>query len=151
MPADASQVAGAEQEGVEVLPRHRVLRRLAEGVEVVDVRPRRPGARDPGDFVPVAGSERVLPADQVVVAIGQQVDRGLLAADDVEIAWANGFLLADAETGRTSHPRVFAGGDVTTGGRTVTDAIARASAPPGPSMDSCAGAGRRTGVPRRRS
>ncbi len=125
MPALASQVTGAEEEGVEVLPRARIARLLGKGVEVVSVRPRRAGAKDPSDFEDVPGSERVVEADQVVVAIGQAPDASIVSEGDVELRWAGGFLVADEETGATSHPKVFAGGDVTAGRHTVTDAIAK--------------------------
>ena len=63
-------------------------------------------------------------AHLVVAAIGQEPDLGCLSDDGVQLAkTADGLLDADAETGGTSHPRIFAGGDVTAGHRTVTEAM----------------------------
>jgi dihydropyrimidine dehydrogenase (NAD+) subunit PreT len=60
--------------------------------------------------VPVPGSEHVVPADTVVLAIGQTRRTALL--DAFGIAHENGIALVD-ETMRTSNPRVWAAGDAT--------------------------------------
>ncbi len=57
---------------------------------------------------PVPGSEFVLPADQVIKAIGQERLQALF--DGFGIESVNGYVKVDEEL-RTSHPQVFAAGD----------------------------------------
>jgi dihydropyrimidine dehydrogenase (NAD+) subunit PreT len=76
-----------------------------------------------GSLNKVPGSAFVLPCDMVIPAIGQgslleflQATRG--------IDFEKGCVRVDGETGRTSNPRYFAGGDCANGGREVVDAVA---------------------------
>jgi glutamate synthase (NADPH/NADH) small chain len=65
-----------------------------------------------------------LPVDLVVVAIGQAGLRRLVAEfPGVEMDRAER-IVADAGTGRTGNPRVWAGGDARNGGREVVHAVA---------------------------
>src|SRR4029453_8020730 len=69
---------------------------------------------------PAAGRE--LPADLIVIAIGQARLRELVARfPGVEID-AKGRIVADPKTGRTGNPKVFAGGDALSGGQEVVNA-----------------------------
>jgi glutamate synthase (NADPH/NADH) small chain len=98
----------ARLEGVEfrpyTLPRRVLVRdgRVA-GLELVST------ASD-DSAVPVPGSEHAVPADTVVLAIGQTRRTPLL--DAFGVAHENGIALVD-ETMRTSNPRVWAAGDAT--------------------------------------
>lgn len=69
--------------------------------------------------VPIKGSEFVIDVDTVVVAIGQGpnplVPRTTIGLECNK----KGNIVADPETGATSKPGVFAGGDVVTGAATV--------------------------------
>lgn len=66
----------------------------------------------------------VLRADQVIVAIGQALDmKALTGTVEVERT-ANSWIKADARTGLTSIPWLYAGGDAATGPSSVADAIA---------------------------
>jgi formate dehydrogenase beta subunit len=68
---------------------------------------------DQGRFNPVfdAGSERVVPADTILLAIGQRPDYSFLQPEDgIELTPA-GTIKVDPETLATSAPGVFAGGD----------------------------------------
>jgi len=68
---------------------------------------------------PVADNEFVLPCDQAIVAVGSGSNRVLLQ-DTPEIGlnkW--GYIVVDEETGETSLPGVYAGGDIVTGAATV--------------------------------
>ncbi|MBI3667469.1 MAG: FAD-dependent oxidoreductase, partial [Acidobacteria bacterium] len=67
--------------------------------------------------VPIEGSEYRIPADLVVAAIGQSPNQTLQRATPTIIT-SRGKIAVD-ETGQTSVPRVFAGGDVARGGSTV--------------------------------
>jgi heterodisulfide reductase subunit A-like polyferredoxin len=63
-----------------------------------------------------------LPADQIIVAIGQMVDEQLVSHVNAESE--RGCFKTDPATGQTSIPGVFAGGDNATGPASVIDAIA---------------------------
>jgi len=124
MPAITEEILHAEVEGIRVVPRT-AARRLVDGaVECVSVE--LDGEVFAVDRVrPVPGTEQALAADLVIVAIGQAVDRSMLGDEDPQLEWAaDGRLLCDPETLATSHPRVFAGGDLGAGAGSVTGAIA---------------------------
>ena len=133
MPAIPSEVTAAEEEGVQLLTQVSPLRIVRggpagaqAGLEVVRTRPGEPdrsGRRRP---VPLPGSEQLLEADQIIAAIGQAPDPSVWDSDDelcLELQ-RDGSIKVDAQTARTSHPRIFAGGDVVWGERTVTSAMA---------------------------
>ncbi len=69
--------------------------------------------------VPVAGSEFVLPVDNVVLAIGNSPNPLLTRTTAGLATDARGCLVAEEQTGLTSKARVFAGGDAVTGAATV--------------------------------
>jgi glutamate synthase (NADPH/NADH) small chain len=69
--------------------------------------------------VPVAGSEFVIPVDNVVLSIGTSPNPLLLQSTAGLETDRWGCLVADDETGQTSRRRVYAGGDVVTGAATV--------------------------------
>jgi ferredoxin len=79
---------------------------------------------DDGRFNPtfLPDTEAVLPADTVILAVGQSADLSLLGS--IEIETSRGGIKADPKTLRTSHPRIWAGGDVAHGPRNLIDAIA---------------------------
>jgi len=80
-----------------------------------------------GSIIPQPGSEFLLPADWVVLAIGQGTHSAFLTAngsDSARVQLERGRILIDRATGQTSHPKFFAGGDCTNGGREVVDAVA---------------------------
>lgn len=71
---------------------------------------------------PIADSEFTLPADLVLLAVGQAKLGDLVADfDGVGVEW--GCLVTD-ERGATSRPGVYAGGDCCNGGKEVVDAVA---------------------------
>ncbi len=126
MPAHPEEVDAAEREGVEILTRLAPVRVLGTqhvaGLRVVRTQPGDPDASGRRSPVPLPGSESDLEADAVVAAVGQRPDLSCL---DVELALApDGSIEVDAETGATSVPGVFAGGDLTPGPKTVIHAIA---------------------------
>ena len=79
--------------------------------------PTRGGRRRP---VEVEGSEFLLWADTVVLAIGQRPRSELPWIDGVELE--GGRVVVDPKTGRTGNPKYYAAGDVT-GGATVVEAV----------------------------
>ena len=74
------------------------------------------GRRSP---VPIKGSEFTFDADTVVVAIGQGPNPLVPRTTKGLVCNRKGNITADLETGATSLPGVFAGGDVVTGAATV--------------------------------
>ena len=123
LPAIRSEIAEAAQEGIEIRTRVCAVRRTADGIELVGVEPRVEGRFDPDNFQPVAGTENVVPADQVIVAIGQTVDRAAFGNGNT-LDWHDGRLAVDSTTLATPRRGVFASGDLAPGDGTVTGAIA---------------------------
>jgi glutamate synthase (NADPH/NADH) small chain len=74
------------------------------------------GRRSP---VPIKGSEFIMDVDTVVVAIGQGPNPLVPMTTKSLACNRKGNITADLETGATSLPGVFAGGDVVTGAATV--------------------------------
>jgi glutamate synthase (NADPH/NADH) small chain len=69
------------------------------------------------------GSNFALPCDMLIASIGQtRLLDFLRRCRGIELA--NGSVVVNAETGQTSHPKYFAGGDCVNGGREVVDAVA---------------------------
>ncbi len=69
------------------------------------------------------GEEMVLEADQVILAVGQTLDAKSLVGDlPVELIGSSQ-IMADAMTGKTSVPWLFAGGDAATGPSSVVEAV----------------------------
>lgn len=115
MPAHDTEVREAEDEGV--LFRWLSTIDHVEGDTVVVERME----LDDSGFPQPTGQLEELTADTVVLALGQETDLSLLGAlDDVDVH--DGVLPVDRGQ-MTTHPGVFAGGDVVPGERSVTVAI----------------------------
>ncbi|MBQ4124722.1 MAG: NADPH-dependent glutamate synthase, partial [Desulfovibrio sp.] len=125
MPARVEEVEHAEEEGVifEMLaaPLHFngdeqqnlksvTLQRMELG------EPDASGRRRP---VPVEGSEYELETDLAIVALGTRSNPILLEATQELEKTERGYIKVNEETGETSIPNVFAGGDIVTGAATV--------------------------------
>lgn len=74
---------------------------------------------------PLSGSEFLIEADTVVLAVGYGGDQAFPAAVP-DAAHQHGLFLVDPETGMTNVPGVFAGGDNVRGADLVVTAIAEA-------------------------
>jgi len=124
MPAIASEVEHARHEGVNLLPRTMVVKLEAGGVECASVVLEAPSfAVD--RVARVAGLERHVRADLVVIAVGQAVDTSIAGELSPELEWGtDGHPRTDPETLVTAHSRVFAGGDFAEPAGSVTAAIA---------------------------
>jgi dihydropyrimidine dehydrogenase (NAD+) subunit PreT len=120
MPAYAHEVDEAEAEGVSFRFLVDPVRLIGtHHLEAVELRPMQLGEPDESGRrrpLPVPGSELTLPADTVVKAIGQRV----------RPEFAELLATADPETGQTSDPRIFAGGDAVNGGASVVEAVREA-------------------------
>jgi dihydropyrimidine dehydrogenase (NAD+) subunit PreT len=125
MPAYAHEVEEAREEGVRFQWLATPVRFLGESrLEAVECRlmslgePDASGRRRPE---PMPGTEFTIPADTAVKAIGQR--------PRAEIAdWVDGLELERGrpkvdETGRTTNPKFFAGGDAVNGGDSVVEAV----------------------------
>jgi glutamate synthase (NADPH/NADH) small chain len=73
--------------------------------------------------VPIPGSEFEIEVDTVVLALGYRADKLLQTTTPGLEANKWGLLTIDAETGQTSRPGVFAGGDNVRGPDLVVDAV----------------------------
>lgn len=76
-----------------------------------------------GTFEDVPGSEKLYPADSVIISISQGPQNRIVSTTQGLLANQRGLLMAD-ETGHTSRPGIFASGDVVNGARTVVEAVA---------------------------
>lgn len=125
MPARAEEVKHAREEGI-------VLRVLTDPVELVgDEKGWLTGARcirmelaeaDASGRrrpVPVRGSEHLLPASVVIIGVGTHANPLIQSSTPDLKTNARNYIVADAESMRTSKRGVFAGGDIVTGAATV--------------------------------
>ncbi len=119
MPGYAHELAAARAAGVRFSEKLVVVSVLREDERVSGVRV---AAAEQGK--PVPGTERDLPADLVVVAIGQGRLRALASQFPGVAIDGRGCVVIEPETGRTGHPNVYAGGDCTNGGKEVVNAAA---------------------------
>lgn len=74
--------------------------------------------------VPIKGSEFTVPVDTVVLALGYWPDETIGKTTPSLETHGDGLITADEQTGRTSRPGVFAGGDAVTGPDLVSTAVA---------------------------
>ena len=134
MPAEESEVAAAQAEGVNFEFHSLPTRVLVEGagpgdpgrVVGLELVRMRPGDEDEScrpQPVPIHGSEFQVAADTVIYAIGQAADPDFLLRLE---GWdrARGTLAVDVSL-RTSRPRVWAAGDVVSGPSTVVLSMAQ--------------------------
>ncbi|MGD2159371.1 MAG: NAD(P)-dependent oxidoreductase [Anaerolineales bacterium] len=73
--------------------------------------------------IPVEGSNFIVEADTVIKAIGYWPDETITATTDGLETYNWGLIVTDPETGETSLPGVFAGGDIATGPDMVVTAM----------------------------
>ncbi len=129
LPARAEEVENALEEGVEL--RELVIPLEMLGDEKGHVRaircqraelgePDASGRRRP---VPVGGSEFEIEADTVIVAVSASPNPLLLRSEPKLKAREDGRLVVNEETGETSIPGVFAGGDIANDAGTVIAAM----------------------------
>jgi glutamate synthase (NADPH/NADH) small chain len=129
MPARAEEVENALEEGIELITLAAPVSVLGDekgwvrGIECQRMELGEPDASGRRRPIPIPGSEFVIDADVIVVAIGQSPN--LLAISDAPDVRTDpkGRVIADPETGKTTKPGVFAGGDTVTGAATVIEAM----------------------------
>jgi NADPH-dependent glutamate synthase beta subunit-like oxidoreductase len=123
MPAQAEEVEEALEEGVALVEGSMLVaaRENGDGVRIACARVRFVPGTQRGRFsvTRVEGSDFELHADAIVTSIGQDADLAALAPD----CPADGPLLAVDATQATGAPGIWAGGDVASLARFVTDAF----------------------------
>jgi glutamate synthase (NADPH/NADH) small chain len=124
MPARLEEIGHAEEEGVSFEYQVSPLAiegdadRWVTGLRCVDNALGEPDASGRRAPIPIEGSERVIPCDTVVVAVGTRANP-LLTSSAPDLALTDrGYLAADVH-GMTNLPGVFAGGDIVRGSATV--------------------------------
>jgi glutamate synthase (NADPH/NADH) small chain len=125
LPARLEEVENAEEEGVEFHFLTLPVRCEGDehgwttGLECIRMELGEPDASGRRKPVPVEGSDFFMPFDAVIHAIGNSPNPLIPATTpDIEVG-KRGNIVADEATGKTSKPRVWAGGDVVTGAATV--------------------------------
>lgn len=125
LPARKEEVHHAKEEGIEFRLLHNPVAVLGDGegwvralqcVRMELGEPDDSGRRRP---VAVPGSEAELPADTVVMAIGQGPNPIVASTTPGMETNPRGNIIADPHTCATTKPGIFAGGDIVTGAATV--------------------------------
>jgi dihydropyrimidine dehydrogenase (NAD+) subunit PreT len=127
MSAFAFEYEHARKEGVRFLwhvtPVKVVGEKKVEALELAQLE-----TREDGSLVPKEGHHFLLEVDLVVLAIGQATHAEFVSAtagkEAGKVRLERGRIVINRETGQTSNPKFFAGGDCTNGGREVVDAVA---------------------------
>jgi glutamate synthase (NADPH) small chain len=121
MPADRDELDEVWNVGARFHTRSMPLEITSAAGKVTGLKAARIRWKEPDRFVPanaerIAGTEYWLPADTVIFAIGARPDPELARALPGVNLDAAGRIIIDPDTGATSRPGVFAGGDVAAGG-----------------------------------
>ena len=127
MPAVKAEVDEAEREGVKLhilVAPVRVLTKDGRltGIQCIRMELGEPDASGRRRPIPIKGSEFNMDVDNVIIAIGQAVDKSTLPKELEYTGW--GTLSVDPVTLQTNIEGVFAGGDVVSGPADVIGAIA---------------------------
>ena len=123
MPARAEEILHAEEEGIKFSLLTNPVEFIGENEKVSAVKvvkmelgaPDNSGRRRP---VPIAGSEYDIPCDQVIVALGTSPNPIIKNSMPTLELTERGTIKTDEDV-RTTIPRLYAGGDATTGSATV--------------------------------
>jgi glutamate synthase (NADPH/NADH) small chain len=125
MPARAEEVHHAKDEGIDFRMLTNPIEMIGDergsvtGVRCVRMELGEPDADGRRRPIPVPGSEHVIEASLVIVAVGTSANPLIQSTTpDLQTTRKN-YIQADPETLQTSKKGVFAGGDIVTGGATV--------------------------------
>lgn len=125
LPARLEEVENAEEEGVIFEFLTLPVRYIGDEhgwvkeIECLKMRLGEPDSSGRRKPIPVEGSETIYTVDAVVCAIGNSPNPLIAATTPGLEVGKKGNLVVDEATGKTSKPRVWAGGDVATGAATV--------------------------------
>jgi glutamate synthase (NADPH/NADH) small chain len=129
MPARAEEIENAEAEGVEFYLLTAPIRFIGDedgnvkAMECIRMELGEPDASGRRRPVPVEGSEFTMEVDTVVIAIGQSPNPVVRQSEPDLQTTKWGGIVTDEETGATSIPGIYAGGDAVTGAATVITAM----------------------------
>ncbi len=125
MPAHTWEIEAALEENVQILPswgpeRIRGVEGRVTGIDLIQCTS---VFDDQGGFNPTFGEARKsVPADQVLLAVGQSAD--LSFNDGAGLTVERDLVVVKEETGETTLPGVFAGGEIATGPGALIEAVA---------------------------
>jgi glutamate synthase (NADPH/NADH) small chain len=125
MPARAEEVKHAREEGVEFRLLTNPVEFLGDekgwltGAKCVRMELGEPDQSGRRQAVAVAGSEEIQPVDVAIIGVGTTANPLIQSTTPDLAVNKRNYIVADAETTRTSKRGVFAGGDIVTGGATV--------------------------------
>jgi len=129
MPARHEEIVRAEEEGIIFFFLTNPIRYLSDdkfwvrGMECVRMELGQPDPSGRRSVKPIPDSEQIIDFDTIIVAIGAGANP-IIASTTPDLKtnrW--GYYIADEESGLTSKPRVYAGGDIVTGSATVISAM----------------------------
>jgi glutamate synthase (NADPH) small chain len=133
MPGSRAEVANAKEEGVQfkfnLAPVEVIGNGKVEGIKVIETRLGEPDANGRRRAETVAGSEKVIDCDAVVVAFGFKPNPPAWFEDfDIQVNDWQGVIASESSLYpyQTTNPKVFAGGDMVRGSSLVVHAIAEA-------------------------
>jgi len=125
MPARVEEVDHAEEEGVSFHMLANPVRALGDdagwicGLECLEMKLGEPDASGRRRPEPIEGSAFTMECDMLVVAVGSSSNPLIAETTEGLDTSGRGLIVADDETGATSIPGVFAGGDAVSGAATV--------------------------------
>ena len=128
MPARREEIEHAKEEGVQFKLLNNPVQILGKdswvnGLECVKMELGEPDASGRRRPLAVEGSNFVLPADTVIMALGNKPNPLIPQTTPGLVVTKKGTIVIDEETGLTSREGVYAGGDIVTGAATVISAM----------------------------
>ena len=130
MPGSRREVVNAKEEGVQfefnIQPIEIVGRDHVEGVKTIQTKLGEPDQNGRQVPVPIQGSEKIFPADEVVIAFGFRANPADWFKDFTIQTDEAGLVVAPEEQNlkfQSSNPKIFAGGDMVRGSDLVVTAI----------------------------
>ena len=130
MPGSRREVVNAKEEGVQfefnIQPIEIIGKNNVEGVKTIQTKLGEPDQNGRQVPVPIQGSEKVFPADEVVIAFGFRASPYNWFAEHGIRTDKNGLVIADEHQEfkfQTSNSSIFAGGDMVRGSDLVVTAI----------------------------
>jgi len=130
MPARRDEVINAKEEGIRFIFLANPVRFIGDEtgwikkVECVRMGLGEPDASGRRSAIPIKGSEFIVDANTVIVAIGQKPNPLAVRGETKVKVAPEGTISANIETGETDMPGVFAAGDIVTDNATVISAMA---------------------------
>ncbi|MDQ3199271.1 MAG: NAD(P)-dependent oxidoreductase [Verrucomicrobiota bacterium] len=124
MSAYAFEYDLAKRDGASFLFHHAPVEVIEKDGHVAGLRLARTRFNASGSLEQIDGSEFIEPFDMILKAVGQQKQSAWLTKLFPELKMnRNGTMVRDFDSGQTSLPNVFAGGDCANGGREVVNAV----------------------------